>query len=121
MIISHNLPDGQFVINVADPNHSYEQFFVEVERGNINVFEHNLKTGKGKAVAQPVEIRALYQIKYEEDKNILMTMVKSPYAIMIGVGVVLFLGFNLMPQDYLEENLKEANKQMSDFKRMYAK
>lgn len=114
------MPSGTYTVNVNDYLYHYEQVLVEVNPTEVKAYQYNLKSGKGLKHKMPFEIHPSFKIKYEEDSpNILLGIVKSPYAIIIGVTIVMFLCMQMMPQDQLKEQMEQMNKQMGQYGNMF--
>jgi hypothetical protein len=105
-----------YVVNVNDSVHLYEQVLVDVSASEIKAYQYNLKTGKGLKHRNPFEINPLVKIKYEEESvSIVSTLIKSPYAILIGVTLLMFLCMKMIPQDQMKESFDQMNKQMNQY------
>ena len=57
----------------------------------------------------------------QDNPNSILSVVKSPYGILIGITLLLFLCMQMMPQDQLKEQFAEMNKQMGQFQNMVKK
>jgi hypothetical protein len=113
---SHNVPAGIYIVNVNDYLYQYEQVLVEITPSEVKAYQYNLKTGKGLKHKTPFEINPVIKIKYEDDApNFIENIIKSPYAILIGVTVLLFFCMQMMPQDQLKESFEQMNKQMTQY------
>lgn len=89
---------------------------MEVTASDVKAFQYNFRNGKGLKHKMPFEMNPIVKIKYEEDApNVLESIIKSPYAIIIGVTVLLFACMQMMPQDQLKESFEQMNKQMSQY------
>jgi len=109
-----------YVVNVNDYVHLYEQVLVDVSTSEIKAYQYNLKTGKGLKHRNPFEINPLVKIKYEEESvSIVSTLIKSPYAILIGVTLLMFLCMKMIPQDQMKESFDQMNKQMNQYQTMF--
>lgn len=107
---------GAYIVNVNDYLYQYEQVLVEVTPVGVKAYQYNLKNGKGLKHKTPFEINPLFKIKYEEDApNVIESIIKSPYAIIIGITVLLFACMQMMPQDQLKESFEQMNKQMNQY------
>ncbi len=70
----------------------------------------------------PFEINPVIKIKYEEESaNFIWSIIKSPYAILIGVTLLLFVCMKMMPQDQMKESFEEMNKQMNQYQNLIKK
>ena len=86
----------------------------------VKAYQYNLKTGKGLKHKLPFELNPVFKIKYEEDSpNIIGSILKSPYAIIIGVTVLLFGCMQLMPKEQMKESFEQMNKQMGQYNTMF--
>ena len=93
---------------------------VEVSATEVKAYQYNLKTGKGLKHKIPFEMNPFFKIKYEEDSpNIIGSIIKSPYAIIIGMTILLFGCMQMMPQDQLKESFDQMNKQMNQYNSMF--
>ncbi len=120
MFIFHNVPAGMYVINVNYALYKFEQVLVEVTAKEVKAYQYNYRTGKGLKYKMPCEINPVFKIKYEEDSpNIIGSILKSPYAIIIGITVLLFGCMQMMPQDQLKESMDQMNKQMGQYNNMF--
>ena len=100
----------------------YEQALVEVTPTEVRAYQYNLKTGKGLKHKYPFEINPVIKIKYEEESaNFIWSIIKSPYAILIGVTLLLFVCMKMMPQDQMKESFEEMNKQMNQYQNLIKK
>jgi len=48
------------------------------------------------------------------------SVIKSPYAIIIGISLVMYLGMQMVPKEQLKE-MEQMNKQMGQFQNMFKK
>ncbi len=107
-------------MNVNYALYQYEQVLVEVAASEVKAYQYNLKTGKGLKHKMPFEMNPVFRIKYEEDSpNILAGMLKSPYAIVIGMTILLFGCMKMMPQEQLKDSFDQMNKQMNQYNTMF--
>jgi hypothetical protein len=114
------VPAGLYVVNVNDAFYQYEQVLIEVTQAEVKAYQYNYKSGKGLRHKLPFEINPVLKIKYEDESpNIIGSIVKSPYAIIIGITVLLFMCMQMMPQDQLKESFNEMNKQMNQYNTMF--
>lgn len=114
------MPSGLYVINVNDYMYQYEQVLVEVNGSEVKAYQYLLHKGKGLKHKLPFEINPLIKIKYEEESaNVILSIIKSPYAIIIGITVLLFLCMQMMPQDQLKDSFEQMNKQMNQYQTMF--
>ncbi len=109
-------------MNVNDYVYLYEQVLVEVTPSEVRAYQYNIKTGKGLKHKYPFEINPVVKIKYEEEgASIVGSVIKSPYAILIGVTLLLFVCMKMMPQDQMKESFEQMNKQMNQYQTMFKK
>lgn len=114
--IFHNLLDGTYTITVNDEKFEYESLIVEANGDDVQAFQRNFKTGKGFKVKYPLQIKPIANIIFEEDsQNVMSSLLKSPYMIVIGMTVLMFLCMQMVPQDQLQEEMKKVNKQMHQY------
>ncbi len=113
-----NLQDGRYFLTVNDNVYDYETILIEVENDEVKAYQYSIKNGKGLKLKYPIQIRPLLKIVYEEESpSILGSVVKSPYMIIIGMTVVMFLCMKMVPQDQLQEQFKEMNKTMNSYQK----
>jgi hypothetical protein len=109
-----------YIVSVNYALYQYEQVLVEVTPSEVKAYQYNFKTGKGLKHKIPFEMNPIFKIKYEEDApNILGSVLKSPYAIVIGMTILLFGCMQMMPQDQLKESFDQMNKQMGQYNNMF--
>ena len=114
--IFHNVEDGSYTITVNDEKFEYERVIVEVNGDEVQAFQRNFKTGKGFKVKYPLQIKPISNILFEEEnQNVVSSLLKSPYMIVIGMTVMMFLCMQMVPQDQLQEEMKKVNKQMHQY------
>jgi len=113
-----NIQDGRYFLTVNDNIYDYETILIEVENEEVKTYQYSIKNGKGLKLKYPIVIRPLLKIVYEEESpSILSSVVKSPYMIIIGMTVVMFLCMKMVPQDQLQEQFKEMNKTMHNYQK----
>ena len=104
------------MVNVNDHLYQYDQILVDVTPNEVKAYQYNFKTGKGLKHKYPFEILPAIKIKYEDEApNVLLSIVKSPYAIIIGVTVMLFLCMQMVPQEQLKEQAEQMSKQYQQY------
>lgn len=97
----------------------YEQVLVEVTSTEVKAYQYNLKSGKGLKHKLPLDLNPVIRIKYEEESpNILLSLLKSPYAIIIGITLLLFACMQMIPQDQLKEQNEQMSKQFQEISKM---
>lgn len=113
-----NIPDGIYTIYVNDVHYDYESYLVDVNGEDVNVYQRNLKSGRGFKTKFPIQLKPLEKIKYEEEsQNVVGSILKSPYMLVIGMTVLMFLCMQMVPQDQLQEQFKQMNKQMHQYQK----
>ena len=115
-----NIPDGKYILSVNDDLYDYESIFLEVSEdgSEVKAFQNNIKSGKGFKLKYPLQIRPLSKIIYvEESPNVIFSLLKSPYMIIIGLTVLMFLCMQMVPQDQLQDQFKEMNKTMHQYQK----
>ena len=70
-----------------------------------------------------IQFKILYEeVKYtynQETPNILASIIKSPYAIIIGMTVLMFLCMQAVPKDQLNEQMRQMNSQMGQYQNIF--
>lgn len=113
-----NIPDGIYTIYVNDIHYEYDSFLVEVNNEDVNVYQRNLKSGRGLKTKFPIQLKPLEKIKYDEEtQNVVGSILKSPYMLVIGMTILMFLCMQMVPQDQLQEQFKQMNKQMHQYQK----
>lgn len=119
----YDVYEGLYVIYVNDYNYEYDSFIIEVtfddaSSDNVKVYQRSLKKGKGFKQKYPVKLFPISNNVYtEESSNVISSVIKSPYMIIIGMTVLMFMCMKLVPQDQLNEQFSQLNKQMNQFKK----
>lgn len=114
--VFNNVKNGMYTVYVNDEKLEYENYIVEVNDEEVSAYQRNYKTGKGFKVKYPVQIKPIANIIYEEEsQNVVNSIIKSPYMIIIGLTVVMFLCMKAVPQDQLQEQFKQVNKSMHQY------
>ena len=108
---------GYYLIQVNDDSYNYQPMFVDAKEDEVKVYDYNYRYGKGAKHKYPVVIKSLGKINIgEKQANMLESIIKSPYAIMIGLGLMFFMCMQMIPQEQLKEQQEEMRKQMKGFK-----
>lgn len=55
----------------------------------------------------------------QEAPNMVGSILKSPYAIMIGLTLLMFLCMQAVPKDQLNEQMKQMNSQMGSYQNLF--
>ncbi len=104
------MPAGIYVVNVNDYLYSYQQVLVEVTDREVKAYQYNYKTGKGLKHKIPFLIHREMKLKYEEDApNVFEAIIKSPYAYIIGITLLMFACMQMVPQDELKKSMQQFN------------
>ena len=112
-----NIPEGHYLIKVNNLKYDYETYLLDVTDGQVNAFQRNFKTGKGLKVKYPLQIKPSSIIIYEEEsQSIVSSIIKSPYMIIIGMTLLMFVCMNMVPKEELDKQMKQMNKQMHQMK-----
>ena len=83
---------GYYLIQVNDDSYNYQPMFVDAKEDEVKVYDYNYRYGKGAKHKYPVVIKSLGKINIgEKQANMLESIIKSPYAIMIGMGLLFFM------------------------------
>ena len=114
----HDVEPGFYVIQVDDNLYTYEIYMVEInDDDEVKIYEYNYKNGKGIKHKHPIVIESLIKIKYGEDKqDLISSIIKSPYAIIIGITLLMFLCMKMVPQEELKAQQEEMRKQFKNYK-----
>ena len=114
----HDVEPGYYVIQVDDKLYTYEIYMVEInEDDEVKIYEYNYKNGKGIKHKHPIVIESLLRIKYGENKQDLVScIIKSPYAIIIRITLLMFLCMKMVPQEELKAQQEEMRKQFKNYK-----
>ena len=112
---------GYYLIHVNDDLFSYQPMFVDVKEDEVKVYDYNYRYGKGPKHKYPVVIKSIGKINVgEKQTNIIESIVKSPYAIMIGMGLLFFMCLKMVPQEELRAQQEEMRKQMKGYKGFFS-
>ena len=107
---------GYYLIQVNDDLFNYQQMFLDVKDDEIKAYDYNFRYGKGSKHKYPVLIKSLGRIEAgEPEKGIIESIIRSPYAIMIGLGLFFFMCMKMVPQEELRAQQEEMRKQMRGF------
>ena len=108
---------GYYLLQVNDDLYSYQPILLDVREDEVKAYDYNYRYGKGPKHKYPVTIKSITKIEVvEKEANILESIIKSPYAIMIGLGLMFFMCMQMVPQEQLKEQQEEMRKQMKGFK-----
>ena len=108
---------GYYLLQVNDDLYSYQPILLDVKEDEVKAYDYNYRYGKGPKHKYPVTIKSITKIEVvEKEANILESIIKSPYAIMIGLGLMFFMCMQMVPQEQLKEQQEEMRKQMKGFK-----
>ena len=129
--ISYITNNGQFFFNVEKPGHylikvnddlyDYPTMFLDVKEDEIKAYDYNYRYGKGPKHKYPVVIKSSGKIEVgEKEGNIVQSIIKSPYAIMIGMGLMFFFCMKMIPQEALKAQQEEMRKQMKNYKGFFS-
>ena len=112
---------GYYLLQVNDDLYSYQPMLLDVKEDEIKVYDYNYRYGKGPKHKYPVTIKSIGKIEVgEKQTNILESIIKSPYAIMIGLGLMFFMCMQMIPQEQLREQQEEMRKQMKGYKGFFS-
>ena len=108
---------GYYLIQVNDDSYNYQPMFVDAKEDEVKVYDYNYRYGKGAKHKYPVVIKSLGKINIgEKQANMLESIIKSPYAIMIGMGLLFFMCMKMVPQEELRAQQEELRKTMKGYK-----
>ena len=112
---------GYYLLQVNDDIYSYQPMFLDVKEDEVKVYDYNYRYGKGPKHKYPIVIKAIGKVEVgEKQTNILESIIKSPYAIMIGLGLLFFMCMNMIPQEELRAQQEEMRKQMKGYKGFFS-
>lgn len=107
-----NVPIGDYFLYVNDHKLEFDTYLLEIDDESIHAYHKNIKTMKGLKVKYPILIKPINQILFEEETpGVLSSILKSPYMIIIGITLLMFLCMKMVPQDQLQEQMKQMQKQ----------
>ena len=108
---------GYYLIQVNDDSYNYQPMFVDAKEDEVKVYDYNYRYGKGAKHKYPVVIKSFGKINIgEKQANMLESIIKSPYAIMIGMGLLFFMCMKMVPQEELRAQQEELRKTMKGYK-----
>ena len=108
---------GYYLLQVNDDLYNYQPMLLDVKDDDVKVYDYNFRYGKGPKHRYPVVIKSLGKIEVgEKQTTIVESIIKSPYAIMIGLGLLFFICIKMVPQEELKAQQEEMRKQMGGFK-----
>ena len=112
---------GYYLLKVNDDLYNYPAMFLDVKEDEVKAYDYNYRYGKGSKHKYPVTIKSAGKIQVgEKEKNIVESIIKSPYAIMIGMGLMLFMCMKMIPQEELRAQQEEMRKQMKGYKGFFS-
>jgi hypothetical protein len=113
----HNIKPGFYIIHVNDNLYVYQPIFLDVKENEIKAYDYDFKNGKGFKHRYPFEINASLKIPYNNSgPGIIQNLIKSPYAIIIGITLLMFVCMKMVPEDQLREQQEEMKKQFKNYK-----
>jgi hypothetical protein len=113
----HNIEPGFYIIHVNDNLYVYQPIFLDVKENEIKAYDYDFKNGKGFKHRYPFEINASLKIPYNNSgPGIIQNLIKSPYAIIIGITLLMFVCMKMVPEDQLREQQEEMKKQFKNYK-----
>lgn len=112
---------GYYLLIVNDDLYSYQPMLLDVKEDEIKAYDYNYRYGKGPKHKYPVVIKSIGKMEVGEKKqNIIESIIKSPYAIMIGMGLLFFICIKMVPQEELRAQQEEMRKQMKNYKGFFS-
>ena len=113
----HNIKPGFYIIHVNDILYAYQPIFLDVKEDEIKAYEYNFKNGKGMKHRYPFQINSMFKIKYnDQNPGIILNLIKSPYAIIIGITLLMFICMKMIPEEQMREQQEEMRKQFKNYK-----
>ena len=109
---------GFYLIKVNDDSYEYPTMFLDVKEDEVKAYDYNYRYGKGPKHKYPVVIKSTGKLEIEG--NIMQSIIKSPYAIMIGMGLLFFACMKMIPQEELRAQQEEMRKQMKGYKGFFS-
>ena len=108
---------GYYLIQVNDDSYNYQPMFVDAKEDEVKVYDYNYRYGKGAKHKYPVVIKSLGKINIgEKQANMLESIIKSTYAIIIGMGLLFYMCMKRVPQEELRAQQEELRKTMKGYK-----
>ena len=112
---------GYYLLQVNDDLYLYQPMFLDVKEDEVKVYDYNYRYGKGPKHKYPVVIKSLGKVEVgEKPTNIMESIIKSPYAIMVGLGLLFFMCMKMVPQEELRAQQEEMRKQMKGYKGFFS-
>ena len=112
---------GYYLLQVNDDLYLYQPMFLDVKEDEVKVYDYNYRYGKGPKHKYPVVIKPLGKVEVgEKQTNIMESIIKSPYAIMVGLGLLFFMCMKMVPQEELRAQQEEMRKQMKGYKGFFS-
>ena len=112
---------GYYLIKVNDDLYDYPTMFLDVKEDEIKVYDYNYRYGKGPKHKYPVVIKSVGKLEIgEKQGNIIQSIIKSSYGIMIGMGLMFFMCMKMIPQEELKAQQEEMRKQMKNYKGFFS-
>ena len=112
---------GYYLLQVNDDLYSYQPMLLDVKEEGIKAYDYNYRYGKGPKHKYPVVIKSIGKTEFgEKQTNIIESIVKSPYAIMIGMGLLFFMCMNMIPKEQLRAQQEEMRKQMKGYRGFFS-
>lgn len=116
--VFEDVEDGMYTVYVVDYFFEYDTFVIEVKDNEVKAYQKNHKKGRGFKQPYPLRIKPISKIMYEEPSmDMFSSILKSPYMIVIGLTVVMFLCMQMVPKDQLQEQFNQMNKQMHQYQK----
>ena len=128
--ISYITNNDQFFFNVAKPGYyilkanentyEYPKMILDVKEDEVEVYDYNYRYCKGKN-KYPVVIKTNGKLDIGmKEENIMKNIMKLPYSIMIGMGLMFFVCMKMIPQEELRVKQEEMRKQMKGYKEFFS-
>ena len=107
------------MLEVQDYAFFYEPILVEVnseKKKPVSAFSYDIKNGKGHRLEVPLALEPMGRIQYFEEKEPfnIMSVLKNPFVLMLGMSVVMIFLMKRMPQPDPSE-MQGLNEQMKNF------
>ena len=112
---------GYYLLKVNDDTYEYPTIFLDVKEDEVKAYDYNYRYGKGPKHKYPVVIKTNGKLDIGmKEENIMQNILKSPYAIMIGMGLMFFACMKMIPQEELRAQQEEMRKQMKGYKGFFS-
>ena len=107
---------GYYLIAVNDDIYEYQMIFIDAKETEIKTYDYNYRFGVGAKRDYPYIIYPYNKYSFGDRKqNILSDIIRSPYAVMIGIGILLFVCMKSVNPEDLKAQQEEFRKTFQKF------